>query len=121
MTSALREVASARSVTSRRLPSGVATTYDDPGSARNGGIAAGASDDASGVPFCVTVLLSLPRLPMPTSRAARALAGVLLALAAALCGAQSPPTSDPRVDPAPSTFGPPRPGSSTARLDIALV
>jgi outer membrane PBP1 activator LpoA protein len=59
---------------------------------------------------------------MPTPRAARLLAGMLLATAAALCGAQSPPTSDARAAPLPpAEFGPPRPSAAVPRFDIALV
>lgn len=55
-------------------------------------------------------------------RAARATVALLLMIAAALCGAQSPPTSDAGVQALPpATFGPPRPASPAARLDIALV
>jgi len=54
-------------------------------------------------------------------RAARATLALLLMIAAALCGAQSPPTSDARAQAPPAAFGPPRPAAPAARLDIALV
>jgi hypothetical protein len=65
-------------------------------------------------------------------RAANAAAGALLAMAAAVCGAQAPPTSDvgaqaqsldaPIATPSPApSFGPPRPTVTAPSADIALV
>jgi outer membrane PBP1 activator LpoA protein len=89
------------------------------------------------VPDCANVLLCLPRIPFTVPAPARLCAAAfacLLAGAAALCGAQTPPTSDepaavtapapppPTVVPErPAQFGPPPPNSGTLPPRIALV
>src|ERR671937_2737702 len=107
MMSAERRMSSARSVTSRRLPMGVATTYNAPGSARNGAIAPGSEDEAPDVPVCATVLLSIPRFLLTSTRLRDLALGALLAMAAALCGAQTGPASQGSA--AAGGFGPPPP------------
>src|SRR5512135_1073496 len=112
MTSALLRMSSARSVTSRRLPIGVATTYNDPGSARN----AAASSPAPppfGFPILFSVMRNLKHDPQALRYVARRIlrAGVIVMLTAGAlsCAEIGPATRMPTAGshPAAPTALPP--------------
>ena len=115
ITSTVARMSSARNVTSRRLPSGVATTYNDP--------AHGARRPAS-PPFAPTRSESSASSASPISAIVPAAAftrialatmlGVALAGVAAFSAAQTPPASD-AAPPEPPAPRPPAP------VDIALI
>ena len=121
MTSAVASTSSARSVRSRRFPSGVATTYNVPGSARN---RASGSGTARPPPHVARLRHAHPSVMSAPGACRRSfapivarLASLALAAAAAFSVAQTPPASDVRDAPAESRGPAPAPPT----VDIALV
>ena len=109
MRSTLPSTSTARSVTSRRLPSGVATTYNVPARARCSRPRAGSPVPDNASPFPPRSAASTFAVA-PPARARRPtplawVAGALFALSGAFCAAQVPATS---------TFEPPPPGAAPA-------
>src|SRR5215218_9645895 len=104
MTSAVESTSSARSVTSRKLPSGVATTYNVPGRARNrsGTVP---SDVPGPAPDRSATLPSIEFAPLTPQSSLRrhdilhVLAALVFAWAAALSAAQTPAATNAAASP----------------------